>query len=388
MIIRSPHQLIGLIPFCIFSLLAPCLWAAQNQPESGQVQTRLQQTEAYHRLDEEQEADAPAGVGFSLLGSDIRLNGLAEFNAEYLDIADLEDPRREDSSDFYVGTLELTTRVFFNEWSRIKLVLSAEDFGKNGEEGQVVLSEAIATLEAPWYPLYLIAGRTQMPFGVFEDRLIEGTLTEEIYEIDAVGIIMGLAPDLYGLDLAFAFYERPAIIDNLEDFDAFEKAEGRPEEDRFASYALMLSARPLEDVLYLNLFYDNEPGDGRRNQSLGGAIGASVWRLSADAEWIAALTREAGENERENKEAVWVVGLAVELTEAVELGARHEHFDDDDSGEQDEILDYRWVAGGNYQFAEWATFSLEYRYSKFEKEPDSDIEDQQHMIMLQLALEY
>jgi hypothetical protein len=337
---------------------------------------------------EEVEADGPAGLAFSALGSDIILNGFAEFNAEYLDIADLEDPRREDSSDFFISSLEAAMRVFFNDWSKAKIVVSAEDIGRKGEEGRVIVSEALVTIEAPWIPLYLTAGRTQLPFGEFEDRLIEGTLTEEVYEVDDLGIIIGFAPDIYAFDFSVALYQEPAILNNLEEFDSFEKVEGRPNDDTFESYAVKLSAMPLEDTLYLSLFYDNEPGFGRRNQSIGGALGISVWRFGIDAEWIAALTREAGENEMENKESAWIVGLAFELTEAVELAARHERFEDDNSGEQDEVLDYRWVAGGNYQFSDWVTLALEYRYSRFEKEPDSDIEDQQQMVQLQLVFEY
>jgi hypothetical protein len=296
--------------------------------------------------------------------------------------------RKEDSSDFFISSLELAMRGCFNAWGKAKIVVSAEDIGRNGEEGRVITSEAIVTLEAPWFPLYLTAGRTQLPFGEFEDRLIEGTLTEEIYEVDDLGVIIGFAPDLYELDFSIAIYQEPAIIDNLEAFGSFEKAEGRPHEDDFEAYAVKLSVMPLEDALYLSLSYDNEPGFGRRNQSMGGALGISVWRFGIAAEWITALTREAGENEMENKESAWVVGLAVELTDALELAARHEHFEDDNKGEQDEVLDYRWVAGGNYQFADWATLSLEYRYSKFEKEPDSEIEEQQQMVQLQLAFEY
>jgi hypothetical protein len=384
----KPHLLSWFIQVAAFILLLPCLVAAQQQAPEGHGEADAQQLETDNNFEAESEIDPPSGVRFYALGSEIRLNGFAEFNAEYLDVADLEDPRREDSSDFFISSLELAMRVFFNDWSKLKLVVSAEDFGKNGEEGRVIMSEAIATLEAPWIPLYLIAGRTEMPFGEFEDRLIEGTLTEEVYEIDDVGLILGMAPDFYGLDLSVAVYDEAAIIDNLEEFDAFEKAEGRPKDDRFDSFVTKLSAEPLEEALYLSLFYNSEPGDGCRNQSMGSAIGVRLWRLRVDAEWISALTREAGENEVENKESAWTAGLALELTAAMELAGRYERFEDDDNGEQDEVLDHRWVAGGNYQFGDWTTLSLEYRYSKFEKEPDSDIEDQQHMVMLQLAFEY
>lgn len=388
MMTRQSHRLSWLIKISALFILLPCFVAAQNQTTQGQREPVEQPIETPNQVTEAPEDDASSGAGFSVFGREVRLNGLAEFNAEYLDVADLEDPRRDDSSDVFMSSLELATRVFFNDWSRIKLVVSAEDFGKTGEEGRVIMSEAIATLEAPWFPIFLIIGRTEMPFGVFEDRLIDGTLTEEVYEIDDVGLILGFAPDLYGFTLSGAVYQEAVIIDNLEAFDVLEKAEGRPKDDRYDSFVANLSAEPFEDSLYLSFFYNSEPGDRRRNQSIGSAIGVSFWRLHVDAEWISALTREPGENEMENKESAWTAGLAIELTEAVELAGRYERFNDDDTGEQDDVLDYRWIAGGNYQLGEWTTLSLEYRYSKFEKEADSDIEDKQQMVQLQLAFEY
>jgi hypothetical protein len=375
-----------LMPVCACCLLTPCLTAAQNS--SDEVGTGQHLSAGEEPFEEAAEVETPAGLEFTLLGRSIRLNGLAEFTAEYLDLDDLEDPHREDSSDVFISTLELALRMEFNDWSKAKVAVSAEDIGKNGEEGRVIMNEAAVTLEAPWLPLYLIAGQTQMPFGEFEDHLIEGTLTEEIYEIDDLGLILGFQPDLYGLDLSVAVYQDPMIVDNLTDVDLHEDAEDRSDDARFASYILRLAAEPLEEVVLGSLSYNSEPGDGRRNQSLGGALRVSLWRLTFDMELITALTREDGEDGRENKESAWVAGLAVELTEAIEIAGRYEGLNDDNSGGQDEVLDHRWVAGGNYAFNDWALFSLEYRYSKFEKEPDSDIEDQQHMVQVQLAFEF
>jgi two-component system OmpR family response regulator len=48
--------------------------------------------------------------------------------------------------------------------------------------GKIVLDEAILTLKCPSPPLYLHGGKSAMPFGAFEDHLISGTLTEDLYE--------------------------------------------------------------------------------------------------------------------------------------------------------------------------------------------------------------
>ena len=67
----------------------------------------------------------------------------------------------------------------------------------------------------------------------------------------------------------------------------------------------------------------------------------AIGRLSVSAEWISVWTREAGEDEVENKEAAWTTELAFELTDSVELAGRYEGFYDDCSGKQDEVLDDR-----------------------------------------------
>ncbi|MDJ0781514.1 MAG: hypothetical protein QNJ22_06055 [Desulfosarcinaceae bacterium] len=379
---------LGAILLGLGCLLAPGLAPAQHPiAPSGPAPDRLSSA-AEAGEEPDVDTDTPDGLTFAAFGIPMRLNGFAEFNFEYLDIEDLEDARREDSSDFFISSIEAALRAFFTEWSKVKLVVSAEDLGKNGEEGRLIVSEAKMTLEAPGLPLYLIAGRTEMPFGVFEDHLIEGTLTEEIYEIDDLGVIIGFAPDIIGLDISLAIYETPAILDNLEAFDAFEAREGRADDPLYSATVVNVSAAPFEDLLEMALFYNNEPGDGRRNQSLGAALGISLGRLRGDAEWITALTREAGEDGQERRESAWVAGIAAAVTDAAELAARYEQFEDDASGDQDEILDHRWIVGGNLALSEWSIISVEYRYSRFEKAPDSTIEDQQQMVLLQLAFEY
>jgi hypothetical protein len=58
-------------------------------------------------------------------------------------------------------------------------VVTAEDVGQQGGNGKIRLDEAIVTLKSLQVPLYFIGGKTVMPFGVFEDHLIEGTLAED-----------------------------------------------------------------------------------------------------------------------------------------------------------------------------------------------------------------
>ena len=162
-----------------------------------------------------------------LFGEKVRLKGGIELNYEYLDVKDIDDKNSGSSSDFFMSTAELALRVFFNSWSKAKIVAAAEDVGKQGDGGKVRLNEAIATLKSLQIPLYLVGGKTVMPFGVFEDHLIEGTLAEDLYEIDDWGATLGFNPDFYGLDISFSVYRKPQVIENLQDFDTHDTRPAR-----------------------------------------------------------------------------------------------------------------------------------------------------------------
>ncbi len=146
----------------------------------------------------------------------------------------------------------------------------------------------------------------------------------------------------------------------------------------------------------MSAFYDSEPGDGRRNESIGGAFTLNFWKFILDTEYITALQRENGEDGEENKESTAVVGLAFDVLDSLQLATRYAVFDDDNPGDQDEVLDYRFVAGFNYSFTdvvdisilEDAVFSFEYRFSKYEKEKGSEAADSQNMLQFQVALEF
>ena len=91
-----------------------------------------------------------------------------------------------------------------------------------------------------------------------------------------------------------------------------------------------------------------------------------------------------------------VVGLAFDLLESLKLATRYEVFDDDQPGEQDEVLDYRIIGGFNYaledlvpfRFLDAANFSFEYRFSKYEKEADSNAADSQNMFQFQFSVAF
>jgi hypothetical protein len=368
---------------------------AENHGGDHDVKQRLKKIEEIEEIEDEEERQGALNrIIQEIFGEKVRLNGGFELNYEYLDVKDIDDENSGSSSDFYLSTVELALRVFFNEWSKTKIVVTADDVGRQGEDGTINLDEAIVTLKSLQPPLYFIGGKTVMPFGVFEDHLIEGTLTEDLYEIDEWGATLGFNPDFYGLDISFSVYEDPQIIENLQNFDTHEWRSGRQKEDKFRSYIVNITLEPSEDTLALSAFYSNEPGDGSRNQSIGGAFTLNYWKFSLDAEYVTALEREKGANGTENKESAAVVGIAFDALDSLQLATRYGVFDDDNPGDQDEVLDYQIVAGFNYSlldvvgfsFLTDALFSFEYRYSKYEKEKDSEATNSQNMFVFQLML--
>lgn len=368
---------------------------AENHEGDHDVKQRLKKIkEIEEKEDEEEREGALNPIIQEIFGEKVKLNGGFEFNYEYLDVDDIDDENSGSSSDFFLSTIELALRVIFNEWSKTQIVVTADDVGQQGDSGEINLDEAIVTLKSLGPPLYFIGGKTVMPFGVFEDHLIEGTLAEDLYEVDEWGATLGFNPDFYGLDISVSVYKSPQVIENLQNFDTHEWRSGRQKEDKFRSYIANITLEPLEDTLTLSTFYDNEPGDGSRNQSIGGAFTLNYWKFSLDAEYITALEREKGDNGAENKESAAVVGIAFDALDSLQLATRYGVFDDDNPGDQDEVLEYQIVAGFNYSLLDVvdssylteALFSFEYRYSNYEKEKDSDATNSQNMFMFQLML--
>jgi hypothetical protein len=378
------------LPFVLILVLwtnAPV--GAEDKAENRDVKQELKLVEDK----EEQESTWLNQQIQPVFGDKVRLNGGVELNYEYLDVKDIDDENSDSSSDFFMSTAELALRVFFNDWSKSKVVVNAEDYGKKGDQGKVRLDEAIVTLKSLEAPVYFVAGKTVMPFGVFEDHLIEGTLAEDLYEIDEWGATIGFNPDFYGLDISFSAYRDPQVIENLQNEDTHNFRAGRQKEDDFRSFIVSATIEPVEDALTLSAFYDSEPGDGDRNRSIGGALTLNYWRFLLDAEYITALERELGENKEENKESAVVVGLAFEPLDSLLLATRYEAFWDDTRGDQDEVLDYRIIAGFSYSLLELfdifflteAKLIFEYRYSRYEKEAGSEATNSQNRVQVQFV---
>jgi len=372
-----------LIAAVFLLILWPFHFAAAD--EKNEVKEHLEELEEIEEKNDE--ADESISVSLPYIEK-VTLNGFIEFNFDYIDTEETDDKDSGSHSDLYIGSIEVALRFFFSKWAKAKVVVNVEDAFKDDDEEDLNLDEALLTLKAPWVPIYVVGGKTVLPFGVFEDHLISGTLTEDLYEIHEWGATVGLAPDFYGLDMSFTIYEGQHVIENLVSFDTHEFRDQRQNSDEIDSFIAGLSIEPIADQVFLSAFYNSEPGDGNRNESLGGALTLTVWDFLIDTEYIAALAREKGDNGEENKESAWFLGLTYLATEELELGGRYEVFDDDVRGDQDEVVDYRYLAGFNYALSDFATFSFEYRYTELEKESGSDAAADLNELFFQLALEF
>jgi hypothetical protein len=362
----------------------------EKRSAETELEEQEQQLIEIEETDDEDEETEGTPILSRLPVEKITLGGFIDLDFDYYDRSDVSDKNSNSTSDLGLGSAELELRVFFNEWVKSKVVVTADDVGKEDGDKNIKLDEAIFTLKCPRVPLYFTGGLTVLPFGAFEDRLIIAPITEDLYEVDTVGATLGFAPDFYGLDISITVYEGQEIIENLEDFNTHEFTPDRKEEDDVNSFIANVTLEPVEDMLTFSVFYDSEPGDGDRNQTIGGAFTLEVWKFSLDAEYITALEREKGDNGEENKDSAWVVGLAFRPLESVplEFVTRYEDFDDDQSGGQDEVLDYRCVAGFSYKFLKWATFFFEYDYWKYERESGSDAADHMNSLHFRIGLAF
>jgi hypothetical protein len=386
----QPSQKPAYVWLILIVFLALCLWplCRAKAEETGDHREPGQPLkESEETIEEEGDEPSEGSILPESLRKRLRLNAFVEINYEYADVSDVGDKDNGSSSDFFIATAGLGLEFFFDTQSSARIAIEEEDVGRRGGNGKVTLDEATLSLRPLRPPLYLIMGKRQLPFGVFENHLIDGPLTEDLYEINEIGGTVGLTLDFWRLNVSCSIYKDTTIPNNLEDFHTFEPRPGSNHEGAFQSYIANVTFVPLPGKLFLSAFYDSEPGRGSRNQTLGGAITLASWDLKLDVEYIAALSREKDEEEQEAKECVWVIGLAYDLLDTVELAARYETFDDGRTGDQDEVIKYRILGGLNLSFWDFATLSFQYSFSRFEKEKDSNASDAENLFQVQLTLE-
>lgn len=373
------------VPLAVVMILVPVLPRWGIGPPFCSAQSHPLAT--VDRQDDRQDDDNEHQRGFTVWDDSIRFGLVVELNGSYADIEDEGDASSKDLWDAYIGTIGFQLNAAWTEWLSFDLLAELEDIGKHDESTAATLSEVFVTLAHPQFPVYFIGGKRTLPFGVFEDRMISGPLTEELYEIVDVGATLGIQIDALHSNLSLTLYKGQHVIENLEQFNAHQFAAGRDETDRIDAYILAFESEPMNDRLALALFFNSESGDGRRNETIGAAATWSLFDVTVDVEYIKALKRESGEDGEQNLETTWISAIAYQPVDAIQVAVRYEHFDDD-QGEQDQVVDFRYLAGLNYFIDENITISLEYRHTEFERQAGSDAADAVNEYQLQLAFEY
>ncbi len=365
-----------------------------GQSSDYELHRRIEQLEKRLGLYEKagKEKEAPKWT------DNITLNGTVEFDYEYAGDSDVSDNTVNDStSDLKVGTLELGLGIEFHEVATASVVLKAEDIGDSDDStnDDVFVDEAIITLQRQGFPLYFVGGKRTQPFGYFASNLINDPITQDLYEISKTGATVGWTPGVLNMDISLTAYRGEILADKAEEAGlgfTRDKSAGYTATNDVSSFIANITAYCLKDCMSFAVFFDSEPGDGNRNETIGGTFHYSIEtiNLDLDAEFIASVNRENAVNEEEAKESAGFLAAAYQMTEPLQLALRYEYFDDDVPGDQAGTLEYRFSLGATYKLFEKAPFVCnlkgEYRKSNYENAPGTD--DDLNEFFARLAIEF
>jgi predicted porin len=239
-----------------------------------------------------------------------------------------------------------------------------------------------------------VGGKRTQPFGIFENRLINDPITQDCYEIATTGATFGLVPG-YNLDISATVYKGETLMSHLVESEYGYERDNSPiyeETNDVNSYILNITMEPADGLL-LSLYYDSEPGDDNRNDTIGGTVHWEISRFAFDWEYIKATQREKNfSDNEEHKDSAWFLAAAFQIIDPLEIAARYEAFDDGMDGDQDEHLKNRYSVGLTYTLFEKDNFILnlmgEYRKSNYEKAEGSTADDNLDEFFLRLAFEF
>lgn len=145
---------------------------------------------------------------------------------------------------------------------------------------------------------------------------------------------------------------------------SFLSGAGYAATDDVSSYLLSVSAQPME-TLAVGMAFNSEPGDDSRNETLSAFTEFSIANFTVDAEYFTATKREKFLTDNQDyKKNAWVVGLAYQIMDPLELALRYESFDNDRSTDLNGDFDHTIVCGANYDLFKNVTLMGEYRNLK------------------------
>ena len=341
----------------------------------------------------------------------VAFSGALELDYSAADDSDIGNNTVNDStSELDIGTAELGLEVSFHECVTGNFVLKGENLGS--EDDRIFWDEASIKLQKEGFPLYFIGGHRGQPFGLFENHLISDPITKDLYEIVRPGATVGFLAGFLGLDISATVYKGEELIEHMLEGayglgrDYMDTAGNLPGwrpggmsevydgTDDVSSYIGNVTLSPMEGVT-ISGFYDSEPGDGRRNETAGGALHIEYRELTFDGEYMFAIQREADSADgTEHDESAWFASVAYQAMEPLKIAARYESFDDDIAGEQAGHLKDRYSIGVTYRLFKHDDFVTnlmgEYRRSRFEVETGNPnwVDDKVNEVFLRLALEF
>jgi hypothetical protein len=372
----------------IKSLMAILTFAMMLQPVLADSNTQLE--ERIKKL-ESQIQDKPSS-GLGRISDAVTLFGAIEVDYSYADDADVSDNTAGTSvSDLDLGTVELGVEAQLHEYVTATALLKGEALDS---DDRVFWDEVFVEIKPPDFPLYLVAGKRALPFGVFESSFINDPVTCELYEINDTGLTIGYADEsMADLDVSVTVYKGETLITNVNDAGygwSRDNSAGYSESGNVNSYIVSGSVSPLEG-LFFSAFYNSEPGDSDRNNTAGAAVRFEFGNLSLDAEYIAALQREKHvADNREYKEKAWTVALGCQVSDRMRLDVRYEAFDADKK--QDGNLENRYGAAVTYILFENDSFACnlmgEVRHSEYETVAGGSADDELNEVFARIAVAF
>ena len=327
---------------------------------------------------------SPVGLSFS---------GAIELDYSYADDSNIGDNTVNDStSDLDIGTVELGIEAAFHEYVTGNFILKGENLDT---DSNTFWDEATISIQKEEFPFYFVGGKRGQPFGVFESHLINDPITQDCHEIAKTGATIGYNAESLGVDISATIYRGEVLMAHLVEAGyGFERnnSPAYEETDDVSSYIGNITISPVEG-LDLAGYYDSEPGDGERNETAGISVHYEIGKVTLDAEYIAALSREKHfTDNKEYNESAWFAAAAFQAIDPLEIAARYEAFDDDITGEQDGHLTDRYSLGFTYTLFENDNFATnlmgEYRISNYEKQSGSIADDKLNEAFVKLAIEF
>jgi len=363
--------------------------------------TKKEIEELKRRIEELEKKEASKGTAGETAGGitdkiaeKISFSGAVELDFGYANDGNPGDKTDNDStSELDIGTVEIGAEIKFHEYVTGNLLLKGEALDSDND--RVFWDEATITIQKEGFPVYFIGGKRGQPFGVFESHLINDPITQECYEIAKTGATVGFTPGLLGLDISGTVYKGEVLAGTLYGAGFGLTRDNSPaytETDDVSSYIGNITVSPIEGLTFA-AFYDSEIGDGDRNETIGGMFKFQIWKLTFDAEYMKAISREKNfTDDKAYKESAWFGAVAFQVTEPLELAARYEGFDDDNDGDQDGTLKNRYSIGANYTLFQKENFSTtlmaEYRRSDYEKASGSIFDDKLDEFFIRLAMAF